>query len=251
MDHAIARTHAHVQVAGLGRHDQCRLDPRRQGQVGEVLFGLCALLVLGPPGRVLDQPRQGVDRHLPGVEHQVVARRVAPVRAEDGFHAPGARLVDALHVTPPARLVEPFPLPHLVHLVFQRRGQEHLEYVADAGQEFLAHVAVVDDLAVTRHLAHGGLEGDAIQPQALAPALPPVRPRLQHLFVLGLGNTVPVARLHQHLPVHARVAQVLRHPLGNLRTRAKRATNDRDNRHGLPSFRLGCGQRPRPPPIPS
>ena len=236
MDHPFRRPHPHVQVARLGRHDQRRLHPRGQRQVGEGLLGLRGLLVLGPPGRVLDQARQGVDGHLPGVQHQVVARRVAPVGAEDRLHAPGARLVDAFYVAPAAGLVEPFPLPHLLHLVLQRRRQQHFQHVAYARQEFLAHVAVIDDLAVAGHLAHGRLERDAVQPQALAPAHPPVRPRFQNLFVFGLGNAVPVARLHQHLTVHARAAQISGNPLGNLRTRAKRATNNGDNRHGLPSF---------------
>src|SRR3989338_4052795 len=101
------------------------------------------------------------------------------------------------------------------------------------GEQLLAGMAMVDQVAALRDFTHGRLKHDAVEPQALLPALPPVRNRLEDLHELGLGDAVPLARLDQHLPAHAPIAQDRGHPLRQRLPAAKSASRYSDNSHRL------------------
>ena len=64
-------------------------------------------------------------------------------------------------------------------------------------------MAMVDKVALLGHLAHHGLQNDAVQPHALQPALPPVGLRFQDFGELRFRYAVTLTRFYKDLAADA------------------------------------------------
>src|SRR3989304_10446692 len=103
--------------------------------------------------------------------------------------------------------------------------------MADAREELMSCMAMVDKVALLGHLAHHGLQNDAVQPHALQPALPPVGLRFQDFGELRFRYAVTLTRFYKDLAADATVAQNAGHPPRQSLTAAKSPPSNRDNRH--------------------
>jgi hypothetical protein len=77
--------------------------------------------------------------------------------------------------------------------------------VADARQELLSAVPVIYQIPPLGDFAHGRLEYNAIQSEALHPALPPVRRSLEDLGELGFRDPVTPACLSEYFSAYATI----------------------------------------------
>jgi hypothetical protein len=79
--------------------------------------------------------------------------------------------------------------------------------MADAGQQFVTEMAVVDDLSVRGNFTEGALKSDAVGTHVLQQTLPPVRSLFQDLVEFRFGNTITPACLQKLRSSHTAVAQ--------------------------------------------
>src|SRR3990172_7421342 len=130
-----------------------------------------------------------------------------PVSAEQILEPPRPSFIHPLYVIARGFFIKPFPSRHLRQAKLYGSRKMHFEDMADFRKELGAAVAVVDKLPVPGYLAHGGLEGNAIKPQAFPPLLPPVRLSLENFRVPRFGNPIAAAGFDEHFSVNAAVTQ--------------------------------------------
>src|SRR3990167_9569082 len=112
--------------------------------------------------------------------------------------------------------------------------------MAHPREQLLSGAPVINQLAALRHFAHGCLEGDPIQPQALHPSLPPVGLCLQYLRQLCLRDAITLASLDEHLAAYTAVIQNRGDALRQPPTAGECAMCNRDNGHQPPPPSSRC-----------
>src|SRR6266542_2542125 len=60
---------------------------------------------------------------------------------------------------------------------------------------------MVYEVSILGHLTHRRLQGDSVEPQAFAPAFPPMSLSFQHFCIFCFWNAIALARFDQHLPI--------------------------------------------------
>src|SRR5687767_10020603 len=83
--------------------------------------------------------------------------------------------------------------------------------MANSRQKLPPGATVIDHLASLDDFAHGRLQGNAIEPQAFAPALPPMAFGFENLSVLRFRDAVAFARFDQYFPIDGAIVQQRRH----------------------------------------
>ena len=115
----------------------------------------------------------------------------------------------------------------------------HPEHVADAGQEQVAGVAVVDQVAAERLLTQAGGGGRQIE-LALAGVAPAAGGRFDHGgFELADRNAAVDRRIGQELAIDALAAELRGQGLGQQLAAAQGSARDRDDRHRSSSLDRG------------
>src|SRR5262245_26880000 len=117
--------------------------------------------------------------------------------------------------------------------------------MADAGQQFVTEVAVIDDLSFRGNFAERSLKSDAVGTHVLQQPFPPVRTFFHDLVELRFRNSVAPAGLEKFRSAHTTVAQNAGNSFRQFLATARCALINGDNGHEtIPSYRAGSGPAP-------
>src|SRR5262249_18283720 len=195
--------------------------------------------------RLDNQPFCRLDIHVAEIEHQVVAARITPVRAKHRHQPPAAHFFGLLEGTASFNWAQVFTALDLVDTDFSRSGEQHFQHMADAGQQFVTEVAVIDDLSVSGNFTKRSLKSDAVGTHVLQQPFPPVRTFFHDLVELRFGNSVAPAGHEKLRSADTTVAQNAGNSFRQFLATARCALINGDDRHEkIPSYRGGSGPAP-------
>src|SRR5262249_33788223 len=117
--------------------------------------------------------------------------------------------------------------------------------MADAGQQFVTEVAVIDDLSVRGNFAKRSLKSDSVGTHVLQQPFPPVRTFFHDFVELRFRNSVAPAGLEKFRSADTTVAQNTGNSFRQFLAAARCALINGDDGHEkIPSYR--AGSRPAP-----
>src|SRR5215831_12486343 len=211
--------------------DQHGMDSGAERKILELPLGRNRGLIFFELRRLDNQPFCRLDIHVAEIEHQVVAARITPVRAKHRHQSAAPHFVDLLDVTASFSRAQIFTALDLVDTDFQRSGEQHFQHMADAGQQFVTEVAVIDDLSVRGNFTKRSLESDAVRTHVLQQPFPPVWTFFYDLVELRFRNSVAPAGLEKFRSADTTVAQNAGHAFRQFLAAARRALTNGDDGH--------------------
>jgi hypothetical protein len=116
------------------------------------------------------------------------------------------RLFYVIDVAASRSRIQSLSRAHLLKTKFPGSRKQHPQHVADAGQQPVAYMPLVNDVTDQSDLAHRRLQGDPIGPQIFLPTLPPVRLLLHDLAEFCLGYFATLASLDKDFTAHVWLA---------------------------------------------